>query len=219
MNPTSNYTNPASHHTDPESDRILVRRISEGDEDAFRDIFHNYRRTLYPVILSLVKVEADAKEILQETFLKLWLKRKTLTTIDNPGGWLYSVASMEALMHLRKEARYAKRLKNAAASGSIPGTTPGPADTNLADIHEAFDSKEVKALIAEAVDKLPLRRRQVFQMSRLEGYSRKEIAETLNISENTVRNQLTDAVEFIRDYITKNKSLYLPALLIWILIK
>ncbi len=207
MNPTSHHTNPTSHHTSPESDRILFRRISEGDEDAFREIFHSYRRTLYPVILSLVKTEADAKEILQETFLKLWLKRETLPTIDNPGGWLYSVASTEALMHLRKESRYAKHLKKV------------PADSDLTDIHEQFDSKEVKALIAEAVEKLPARRRQVFQMSRLEGYSRKEIAETLNISENTVRNQLTDAVEFIRDYITKNKSLYLPALLVWILIK
>lgn len=193
--------------TSQANDKQLFRRISEGDEDAFREIFHSYRRTLYPVIFSLVKIEADAKEILQETFLKLWLKRETLPTIDNPGGWLYSVASTEALMHLRKEARYTKRLQKVAPAA------------DLIDIHEAFDSKEIKSLIAEAVNQLPARRRQVFQMARLEGYSRKEIADILNISENTVRNQLTDAVEFIRDYITRNKSLYLPALLIWILIK
>ena len=205
--------NPPSHHTNPQNDRELFRRISEGDEDAFRDIFHAYKKILYPVILSLVKVEADAKEILQETFLKLWLKRATLTEIESPGGWLYSVASTEALMHLRKEARYAKRLQKVGAEAMA-----GQA-ANFNDIHKDFDTKEVRTLIAEAVEKLPLRRRQVFQMSRLEGYSRKEISETLGISENTVRNQLTDAVEFIRDYITKNKSLYLPALLVWILIK
>jgi RNA polymerase sigma-70 factor (family 1) len=193
-------------------DKKLFLSISEGDESAFREIFHNYRRILYPVILSLVKIEADAKEIIQETFLKLWLKRETLPAVENPGGWLYTVASTEALMYLRKESRYTRRLQKVA----VDGDQTGPA---LADIHEHFDRKEVKSLIQDAVEKLPTRRRQIFQMSRLEGYSRKEIAETLGISENTVRNQLTEAVEFIQDYITKNKSLYLPTLLIWIMIK
>jgi Sigma-70 region 2 len=127
-----------THHTDPKndpaSDKLLFRLISEGDESAFRDIFHAYRKILYPVVLSLVKVEADAKEILQETFLKLWLKRETLTEIESPGGWLYSVASTEALMHLRKESRYARRLQKAGAE------TRATADTDLRDIHEQFDS-------------------------------------------------------------------------------
>ena len=178
-----------------------------GTSPPFKEIFHKYRRILYPVILSLVKVEADAKEILQETMLKLWLKRETLTEIETPGAWLYKIASTESFMHLRKQARYTKRLQHLQ-----PATNNEP---SLPDIHEAFDSKEVKALIAEAVEQLPLRRREIFRMSRLEGYSRKEIAETLDISENTVRNQLGDAVAFIQDYITKHKSLYLPAILIF----
>jgi len=205
LNRTPDHTDPQPNPraADPHADRALFALIATGDEEAFREIFHHYRKTLYPVILSLVKIEADAKEILQETFLKLWLKRETLPAIENPGGWLYSVASTEALMHLRKEARYSRRLQKIGA------------EPELKDIHEQFDAKEVKALINEAVEKLPARRRRVFQMSRLEGYSRKEIAATLNISENTVRNQLTEAVEFIRDYITKNKSIYLPAILIF----
>jgi RNA polymerase sigma-70 factor (family 1) len=213
---TKSSTSPRSPSNDPATDRNLFRRISEGDESAFQTIFHSYNRTLYPYILSVVKVDADAKEIIQEIFLKLWLKRDTLTSIDNPGGWLYTIASTECLLHLRKEARYARRLQNIAneSGASSAGFGPGP---NFTDIHEAWDSKEVKALIREAVEKLPLRRRQVFQMSRLEGYSRKEIAEFLGTSENTVRNQLTDAVDFIQDYIRKNKSLYLPALLIGLL--
>jgi RNA polymerase sigma-70 factor (family 1) len=182
----------------------LFARIAEGDEGAFQTVFHNYNRTLFPFILSLVKIEADAKEIIQEVFLKLWLKRESLTEIDNPGGWLYTLASNSAYDHLRKEARYARRLQTAEV-----------AESSLEDIHEQFDTKEIKALITEAVEHLPLRRRQVFQLSRFEGYSRKEIAETLNLSENTVRNHLADAVGFIQDYIKKNGPLYLPAILIF----
>ena len=190
--------------TDNHNDKDMFARIAVGDEDAFQTIFHAYNRTLHPFILSLVKNETDAKEIIQEVFLKLWLKRETLPEIDNPGGWLYTVAANAAYSYLRKEARYATRLK------SVADTT----DQSLEDIHESFDTKEVKALIAEAVDKLPLRRRQVFQMSRFDGFSRKEIAEKLEISENTVRNQLAEAVDFIQDYIRKNGPLYLPAILI-----
>ncbi len=192
-----------------EADRLLFAKIASSDEQAFERIFDKYTAILYPYILELVEVEADAKEIIQEVFLKVWLKRDTLASIENPGGWLYTVAANEAYLHFRKEARYTKRLQKVAAD-----STAAAIDPNLSDIHEQFDTREVKTLIADAVKQLPIRRRQVFQMSRLEGYSRKEIAETLGISENTVRNQLADAVEFIQDYIIKNKSLYLPALLI-----
>jgi RNA polymerase sigma-70 factor (family 1) len=205
---TPDHTSPPSRQgaSDPEFDRLLFRRISEGDESAFRTVFHAYNRILYPYVLSIIKIQEDAQEIMQETFLKLWLKRDTLTAIENPGGWLYTVADNNIKDHFKKEARYARRLQKAGAE-----------DSDLSDIHEAFDSKEIKALIREAVDKLPARRRQVFQMSRLDGYSRKEIAETLGISENGVRNRLAEATEFIQDYITKNKAHYLPAILILIL--
>ena len=193
------------------SDRLLFQKIAASDEAAFERIFDKYTAILYPYLLDLVKIEADAREIMQEVFLKVWLKRDTLAAIENPGGWLYTVAANEARIHFRKESRYARRLQKVAADD------PAQYETNLADIHEKFDSQEVRSLIAEAVQRLPTRRRQVFQMARLEGYSRKEIAETLSISENTVRNQLAEAVEFIQDYIVKNRALYLPALLIGLL--
>ena len=207
--PAKNPAHNSAQNSAKTSDRLLFQKISASDEAAFETIFEKFTAILYPYILDLVKIEADAKEIIQETFLKLWLKRDTLAGIENPGGWLYTVAANEALLHFRKEARYAKRLQKVGVESFA-----GSVDPNLDDIHDQFDTKEVRTLIGEAVRQLPIRRRQVFQMSRLEGYSRKEIAETLGISENTVRNQLTDAVEFIQDYITKNKSLYLPAVLV-----
>jgi RNA polymerase sigma-70 factor (family 1) len=204
------------------TDKILFARIAEGDEAAFETIFHSYTRTLHPYILSLIKSETDAKEVIQEIFLKLWIKREALVNVDNPGGYLYMMVANEVYDHFRREARYVKRLhllatEAAATEGGAPATMAGDwtgASPNLGDIHEAFDTKEMKGLIREAVERLPLRRRQIFQMIRLEGYTRRETAEALGISENTVRNQLTDAVAFVQDYIVKNKSLYLPAFLI-----
>lgn len=189
------------------SDRLLFAKIAASDEAAFESIFDKYTLILYPYLVDLTKNEADAKEIIQEIFLKCWIKRETLADIENPGGWLYTIAANEAYLHFRKEATYSQHIKILTEE-----TTP-----DLDDIHEASDSREVRTLIQEAVGQLPLRRRQIFQMSRLEGYSRKEIAETLGISENTVRNQLADAVASIQDYIIKHKSLYLPVVLVTLL--
>ena len=96
------------------NDISLFERIAVGDEEAFRIIFHAYNQTLYPFLMSVVKNDADAKEIIQEVFMKVWLKRETLTAIDNPGGWLHTVAANTAYTYLRREARYSNHLQTAA---------------------------------------------------------------------------------------------------------
>ncbi|MEP7257323.1 MAG: RNA polymerase sigma-70 factor [Flavitalea sp.] len=180
-------------------DKDLFDKISSGDEEAFRQLFHTCNKSLFSFIASLVKSEADAKEIIQEIFLNLWINRLQLSRIENPGGWLHTIAANSAYSHLRKEARFAKR--QFKAQSLLTESTP--------DIYGQMENREAQALISEAIQRLPVRRRQVFQLSRMEGFSRKEIAEQLNISENTVRNQLVDAVSFVQDYLRKKGFLHL----------
>ena len=180
----------------------LLKKIAEGDEVAFRQIFYYYNNKLFPVVVTLVRSETDAREIIQEVFIKCWLNRASLPDMDNPGGWLYTVACNVAYDFMRSRATYQLRLRQV------------PAIDVDRDLEEQLDAKYTKELIDEAVAQLPQRRRQVFQMARLEGYSRKEIAEKLGISENTVRNQLVEAVSFVQDYLQKHASLYLPAVVI-----
>ena len=177
-------------HTDLE----LFARISAGDEHAFRQFFHKYNEALFPFVVSLVKSDVDAREVMQDVFLKLWTQRESLSKIDNPGGWLRIVAANVAYDFLRQQARYEIRLTKF-------GATQAQSDD---DFWQKLDAKEAKKVINEALRKLPFRRRQIFQLNKIEGFSRKEIAAQLNISENTVRNQLVDAVEFVQDYVRKN---------------
>jgi RNA polymerase sigma-70 factor (ECF subfamily) len=176
------------------TDLELFARISNGDEQAYREIFHVYNKQLFPFVTSLVKSDSDAREIMQEVFLKLWLQREALSKIDNPGGWLRTVTSNTAYDFLRKQARYEIRLTR------IQAIQPQSDD----EFWQKFDAKQARILVYEALRKLPFRRRQIFQLNKIEGFSRKEIAEQLNISENTVRNQLVDAVAFVQDYLRKN---------------
>jgi RNA polymerase sigma-70 factor (ECF subfamily) len=177
-------------HTDLE----LFARISAGDEHAFRQFFHKYIEILFPFVVSLVKSDNDAREVMQDVFLKLWTQRASLSKIDNPGGWLRTVAANVAYDFLRQQARYELRLTKFEAAQSQPDD----------DFWQKLDAKEAKKVVNEALRKLPFRRRQIFQLNKIEGFTRKEIAEQLNISENTVRNQLVDAVEFVQNYLRKN---------------
>jgi RNA polymerase sigma-70 factor (ECF subfamily) len=181
---------------------VLIKRIAGGDEAAFRQIFHHYNQKLFPVILSLVRSESDAREIIQEVFIKFWLGRASLPGIANPGGWLYTMACNAAYDFIRSRATYQSKLRQ------LPTTHIDR------DLEEQLEAKFAQALIEEAVSHLAPRRRQVFQMAHLQGYSRKEIAEKLEISEYTVRNQLVEAVAFVQEYLEKHASVYLPAVLI-----
>ena len=106
--------------------------------------------------------------------------------------------------HIRSQLRYELRNKKLIA-GNID-----EAD----DLGELLDARFAQSLIDEAVALLPARRKQVFLLSRREGLTRQEIAVRLNISENTVRNQLSEAIAFVQDYLRNKGGLIIPALLL-----
>lgn len=153
-------------------------------------------------MVSLVRSESDGREIIQEVFIKCWLNRENLPEMANPGGWLYTVACNAAYDFIRRMATYQVKLRQL------------PVMEIDQELEQQLDAKYTRTLIDEAVAHLPQRRRQVFQMARLEGYSRKEIAEKLDISEHTVRNQLVEAVAFVQEYLEKHACVYLPAFVI-----
>lgn len=173
------------------SDVFLFARISNGDEQAFRQVFHEHNAKLYHTTLKLIKSETEAQEIVQEVFLRLWLNRASLPKIDRPVAWLYRVASNLSLDALRRQARQRRHAKKISEQQS----------DILRDYHYHLEEKEIQGILSEAITKLPPSRRQIFILSRQQGLNRKEIAEKLNLSESTVKNQLTSALRFLQDYL------------------
>lgn len=192
---------------DLQSDLGRFARIATGDEAAFAEIFHSYNAKIFPVAMRLVKSQGEAEEIVQEVFLRLWLHREKLPEIKNPGAWLISIASNLALTHLRHKAvqqRHHPRIQEEGEGSDLL-------------VEETLQAREVGRWIHEAVELLPPSRREVFLLSRNQGYSRREIAEKLGISESTVKNQLNAALHFLQDYLLNNKGLSLPTLLLILL--
>ncbi|MBV7530958.1 RNA polymerase sigma factor [Chitinophaga sp. sic0106] len=190
-------------------DRELFSRIASGDEYAFRLLYHRYNAVLAKGVKKLLRSDADAAEVMQEVFLKVWLQRDRLVHIDNPGGWLYTMASNLSLSQLRLQAREKGRTEDLPADDI---------QDNL-DLSEKFYAKELQSILRDAIAALPVARREVFMMSMQDGKSRREIADALAISENTVKNQLLSARRFVREYLEQKTGNPLPLLLIALLLK
>lgn len=179
------------------TDRQLFVQIAQGDEAAFRTFFHQYNIQLFPFIKSLVKSEHDTKEIMQEAFLKLWQMRNNLLVIDNPGAWFRRVTANIAYDYLRIKARYELRF------GSVEEHIPSVDQSFWKDIDLHFSQR----VLLEALEQLPEKRRRIFHLIKIDGLSRKQTAQLLDLSENTVRNQLADAVTTVQEYFKKHAEL------------
>ncbi|MBO9632380.1 MAG: RNA polymerase sigma-70 factor [Chitinophagaceae bacterium] len=190
-------------HSELHNDKELFLLIAAGDETAFASIFHKYNVQLYPAVLKILKSQAEAEEIVQNTFLKLWLNRHQLPEVDSPGAWLTRIASNLALNALRDKATYHR---HTAIAGQSMATEEGEPELHL-------NARELKNLISEAVELMPAARQQIFKMSRYEGLSRQEIAQQLGLAESTVKNQLTSSLKFIQEYLIKKHGIHLPLII------
>lgn len=172
---------------------IIVRQIAEGDEQAFTALFNLFLPRLYPFIVKVTKSEPAVQEIIQETFLKVWLNRDKLADMENPGGWVFRVASNKCYDHLHERALRDKFFVPMTTETDIPGASPA-----------GMDVRELKRLIGEAVHLLPAQRQKIYQMSREQGKTIPEIAQALQLSSHTVKNALVISLRSIRDYLAKH---------------
>lgn len=176
-------------------EKQLFDLIAEGDETAFRDLFNLYTPQLYPMILKVTKVENVAEDILQETFLKLWISRDKLREIENPRAWILRIAYFQAFTFLSKKAIHQK------AVGKLEDKARLQSQRN--DIEETMAFSSLQAVVRKAVSNLPGQTKKIYQLSREQDLKIPEIAKQLNLSEQTVKNTLSRALKFIREYVQR----------------
>lgn len=174
--------------------RQLLQRVAEGDEAAFSTLFFNYLGVIEPFIRKLTRSAADTEEVVQETFMRVWMWRDRLEEVKSFDAWIYTIAINECYRWLKKQSRRRRglaALNKTAEVSALDGTLDG------------LQLREVSRLVAEAVSRLPARRRHIYQMSRDEGMKIEEIADRLSLSPNTVKNTLVASLRFIRNYLAK----------------
>ncbi|MCW3466903.1 RNA polymerase sigma-70 factor [Chitinophaga nivalis] len=161
----------------------LWQAFQSGDTTAFEQIFHAHWDRLVQYTSSIITDEALAQDILQNFFIELWEKRSTLPIPRDISAFLVFLLKLRILNALRKEDIRSRHEQQFAALLQ--------SHTNSAA--EALQTKEVYSQLQQYMDLLPPRIKQVFQLSRFEHKTIPEIADIMQASEQTIRNQLNTA--------------------------
>ncbi|MEL6274029.1 MAG: RNA polymerase sigma-70 factor [Bacteroidota bacterium] len=165
----------------------LIDQMQDDDRSAFRSIFAEHYQNVCRTIHRYIVDPGLTEDLAQEVFVRFWQKRHQLTISSNLPAYLRRMAVNEALAHLRKKTRF--------QADELPIHLPGYV-ASAAD--EQLDASDLQQRINAAVAELPDRCRLVFELSRYEELSNKEIAEQLGISVKTVENQMTKALKSLR---------------------
>lgn len=175
---------------------LLFQQIAEGDELAFGRLYNQYAPKIKSFLARYTHSQGTAEDITQNIFIRVWIARDQLVHVNTPVAWLYKAATNQAINHLRKQASEAK-----AIDKTSPGTITNP--------DEQVQFREMKEAIHEAIQALPARRRQIYQLQRDQGMKQQQIADELGISLATVRNTMSEAMDNIRTFLTERGLLVL----------
>lgn len=170
------------------SEKLLVSELKNGNEKAFRQLFDLYHQSIYGYSISLLKSKEAAEENVQDVFMKVWQNRKNLDPDLSFKAFIFTIARNQAFNTLNKAANDLA-LKEAVFYESQKSHEYGDYSIREADC---------KKLRKQAIKQLPPKRKQIFKMSRKKGMSYEEISQELGISINTVRNQMSKALESMR---------------------
>ncbi|QEC44606.1 RNA polymerase sigma factor [Pseudobacter ginsenosidimutans] len=190
-------------------EKELLIRIADGDEKAFAILYKHYVPLMHPFWVKISGSPTNADEVIQETFLRVWLNRDQLPEINNFRNWLFTVASRQQLQRLRKELRQQEKADRLLARGTVLSEEGSPGT--------GMEIREIKSLVAEAVNSLSEQRQRIYKLSREKGYTSHQIAAELNLSVQTVHNTLSAALRQIREHLTR--SGYNFSLFIYLLLK
>ena len=179
------------------SEKGFLQLIAKGSEEAFSALFYQYLPILQPFVVRFTKSSFAAEEVIQNTFIKIWLSREKLEDVENVKSWIFKYASNECLSYLRSQKQKDKVLLEALSSA-------GPNYQQCDDTAEAVKVNEINQLVSEAVHQLSSQRRKIYLLSRNDGMTIPEIALELQLSPNTVKNALVISLKSIRGYLSKN---------------
>ncbi|HEV3224841.1 MAG TPA: RNA polymerase sigma-70 factor [Puia sp.] len=165
-------------------------------EERFKILFDRYKKPVHDYIRTITGSHEVAEEITQIVFIRLWKKMGSYDLIENIDYYIFRIARNESMRYFKKaavETQLSKELQTRMTSGSN-------------NISEYINYKETEALLNKAIASLSPKRKKVYQLSRRQGLRMEEIAAEMQLSYNTVRNHLVEALRQIRKYYLKHFS-------------
>jgi len=169
-------------------DAKLLELIQQDNRDAFDQIYNRYWEKLFLYVAKVVRDSEEAQDIVQEVFVSLWERRQKLGTINSLSAYLFAASRYKGLSYVKAHLHKNRYMDSIAAFFSC-------GDNSL---DEQQSVAELATFIDRQIEKLPSKMREIFILSRKENLSYKEISTRLQISDKTVKKQISNALKLFR---------------------
>lgn len=176
----------------------LINELKDGMASAFDQLYEVYCHKLFGFAFSILKSKEDAEEVVQNTFFKIWEKRKSIDSDHSFKSFLFTIAyniTVDLLRARLKEKKYREIILYKATSNF--------------NLEEAIEFGDILENVQKIVKELPPRKHEIYQLSRVNHLSYSEIAEKLNISVKTVENSINYSINFIKTRLGKDSLVVL----------
>ena len=177
------------------SDQVLIARSRDGDADAFRELFDRKHRRIFLIAYQVLGDHAQAEDVVQEVFLRLWERCAAYDANLSLDAWLRRIATNRAIDHWR--ARSTERKRRVSAPADIDPDTmlevvAAPA-ASTADPESRLEWRQLQAVWDELAAELPPQQRAAFVLRHIEGLATADVADALECTASTVRSHVAEA--------------------------
>ncbi len=177
-------------------DQELIARVQKGETAPFEKLMRRYNQRVFRVARSVLRDEADAEDVVQETFVRAYRHLADFEGRSSVGTWLTRIAVNEALARVRRSRLFGTVESDRHETGSeVKSTQPGP--------EEQASSRELRSVLTAAIDALPEGLRTVFVLREIEGLSTLDASEVLHLSTEAIKVRLHRARLALRRHVEK----------------
>ena len=191
-------------YNNSEQEKILIAGLIQDDESAFCELYALYKNRLMFFAMKFLKSKEFAEDVFQDAFTSVWQNRRVLNPDSPFAPYVYTIVK-NRILNLLAGIEKEQQLKNTILSGSVDVTN---------DTEDKILDDDLNQLLEKALLDLTSQQRRIFDMSRKEMKSHKEIAEELNISVYTVQQHISASLKVIRSYLVKYSGTYADLLVL-----
>ncbi|WP_164126793.1 RNA polymerase sigma-70 factor [Sphingobacterium luzhongxinii] len=171
--------------------------VERNAERIFRTLFDQYKNDIFAYAYRFFRSREQSEEIVQDVFVKIWQNIDTIDLENNVKSYIFTVARNTTYNKLKSFAIQQTYLNDIFYRHVASSNT----------VEELVHYRELKQVYDQAISALPTQRQRIFRLSREEHMSHEEIAQQLNISKNTVKDQIVKSLKFIKQYLESNAEL------------
>lgn len=171
-------------------EKKIISEIKEGNAGAYEELFFLYYGSLCRFAYRFVKSSVESEDLVQEVFIRIWEQRKGLKEDKSIKSYLYIMVKNEALDFIKHQKMVLRKQPDLKESLDF---------ISRAEYEEGLIGDKFKNHVQKTIENLPAKTKQIYKLNKQDGFTYKEIAEILELSEKSIEYHIGKAFQIIRD--------------------